>query len=172
MGLSKIFAVVLVIGLSGCGTSKYKDECAIPPASKNAAASTTSPATSPATPPVTTGKAILKVSQGTLADAVPATKVLVDKKLVCELQSSKDCSVEIGTGCQAVTLDNALDPGNFSRIYLFEDGKTYQFEADTDWGVTIANAVGAPIPLGAMFAPKGGRSQVILKLMSVKKTGE
>lgn len=164
MGLSRILTVILVVGLSGCGTAKYADECTIPPASKSASAS--------ATPPTPPGKVTLKVSQGTLADVVPATKVLIDKKLVCELHSSKECSVVIGTGCQALTLDNSLDPGNFSRRYLFEDGKTYQFEADTDWDVSIANAIGAPIPLGAMFAPKGGRSQVTLKLISVKKTSE
>jgi hypothetical protein len=107
-----------------------------------------------------------------VADAVPSTKVLVDKKEVCSLESSKKCSVEIMPGCRVITLDNSLDPGNFSRSYLIEDGKTYQFEADTNWDVTIVNAIGAPIPLGAMLAPKGGRAQIILKLMDVKKTSE
>lgn len=164
MRFSKILTVVLVAGLSGCGTAKYVGECTVPPVSKTA--STT------AAPSAPTGKAILKVSQGTVADAIPSTKVLVDTKMVCALESSKQCSVEISNGCRVIALDNALDPGNFSRSYLFEDGKTYQFEADTNWDVTIVNAIGAPIPLGAMLAPKGGRAQIILKLMSVKKTSE
>jgi hypothetical protein len=161
MSLSKIFVVALVIGISGCA-SKYEGECTIPPTFKNAATT--------ATPPASTGNAILKVTQATQADTWGVTKVLVDKKLVCELQASKDCSVEIGTGCQAVTLNHALDPGTFSRMYLFEDGKTYQFEVDTEWGVAITNAVAAPIPLGAMLGAKGGSAQIVLKLMSVKKS--
>ena len=164
MSLSKIFVVALVIGLYGCGTSNHVGECTISPTSKNAATT--------ATPSPNTGKAILKVTQATAIDTWGPTKILVDKKLVCTLQNPNDCSVEIGTGCQEITLDHTIDPGTFSRMYLFEDGKSYQFEVDTQWGVAIANAVAAPVPLGTMLGGKGSSAQVFLKLLSVKKIGE
>jgi hypothetical protein len=165
MKLIKIVTTTSVaLAVIGCSAGPYRDQCSTSAAAKHSGAV--------ASLSNLDKRSVIQISLGTLEDTVPATKVLIDKKLICELGSSKVCSSEVEAGCHEVTLNNPLDLGNFSRRYLFEGGKTYVFNADTNWDVVVGNAVGDYVPLGLMLAPRGDDAKLLLILKSIKKTGE
>ncbi len=165
MRLIKIVTTTSVAAVViGCSAGPYRDQCSISAAAKHSGAV--------ASPSSLNKKATIQISLGTLEDTMPATKVLIDKKLICELSSSNVCSSEVEAGCHEVTLNNPLDLGKFSRRYLFEGSKTYVFNADTNWDVVVGNTVGDYVPLGLMLAPRGDDAKLLLILRSIKKTGE
>lgn len=165
MRLIKIVAISFVaVTIIGCSAGPYRDQCSISAAAKHSGAV--------ASPSSLHKKATIQISLGTLEDTVPATKVLIDKKLICDLSSSKACSAEVDAGCHEVTLNNPLDLGIFSRRYLFEGGKTYAFNADTNWDVVVGNTVGDYVPLGLILAPRGDDAKLLLILKSIKNTSE
>ena len=143
---NKIFLVILtfLLGFASLGMAEQKKELA---KAINAAQSQ---------------KALIEITNTTIASAIVKTKVLINQKLICEIGHDEQCKTSTDAGKHEMTLDNPSYFGTFSEKYDFEAGNTYKFEIVADWTNILF--------LGEIFSSKGKDGQVKIDLISVEKT--